>query len=135
MVDENFSTKKNSAKLFVLSLTTVVVFFICLEVSLRVLGYQPHIYFQNIQLPYWISRVDPIFLNDYKHRLKTLGKVNQDLYAYRPDPIFGNLLKPNYKREITGYSSIFPVDNMPQWTLISGEDGFRVGSHEEQAKN
>jgi len=135
MVDDNFSTKKNSAKLFVLSLTTVVVFFICLEVSLRVLGYQPHIYFQNIQLPYWISRVDPIFLNDYKHRLKTLGKVNQDLYAYRPDPIFGNLLKPNYKRKIAGYSSVFPVDNMPQWTLISGEDGFRVGSHEEQAKN
>ena len=77
--------------------------------------------------------MDPIFLNDYKHRLKTLGKVNQDLYAYRPDPIFGNLLKPNYKREISGYSSVFPVDYMPLWTLVSGQDGYRIGSYEIQA--
>ena len=78
--------------------------------------------------------MDSVFLNDYKHRLKTLGKVNQDLYAYRPDPIIGYALKPNYKREITGYSFMSPASNMPRWTLISGEDGYRVGSDKGEVK-
>ena len=129
-----FRPKKSFAKPFILSLTSVVVFFICLEVFLRVLGYQPHIQFRNMQLPYWISGMDSIFLDDYKNRLKILGKVNQDLYAYIPDPLLGYALKPNYKREITGYSFMSPASNMPRWTLISGENGYRVGSDKGEVK-
>jgi len=121
---------KKPAKLFILSLITVATFFILLEVFLRVAGYQPHVRFQNFELPYWIAGLDPAFVGDYKNRLNILGEVNEDIYAYRPDPQLGYLLKPNYRRKITGYSSVFPVDNIPSWILMSGHDGYRAGSSE-----
>jgi len=126
--------KKISTKLFVLSLVIPAFLFICLELFLHVVGYQPHIQFQNAQLPYWISKMDPIFFNDYRNRLKILGEVNQDLYAYRSDPLLGYVLKPDYKREVAGYSSVFPVANMPRWTLISDRDGYRIGLNEDRIK-
>lgn len=117
-------------KSFFLSIFTVAGFFLLLELSLRVAGYQPHIKIQNMELPYWIAGLDSTFVDDYKNRLKILGEVNEDIYAYRPDPLLGYLLKPNYRRKIAGYSSVFPVDNMPQWTLVSGQDGYRTGTNE-----
>ena len=109
-----------------LSTTIVVIFFVGIEIFLRLIEYQPYIKLHNVHLPYWISRVDSIYLNDYRKRLKILGKVNQDFYAYRPDPTFGYKLKSNFKRVVSGYSSAFPVDNIPQWTIVSDENGFRV---------
>lgn len=128
-------SNKKLFKLFTLSFTVIVIFFIFLEVALRFFEYTPRIQFQNMYLPYWISKVDSIYLDDYNERLKVLRELNQDLYAYRPDPMLGYTLKPNYRREITGYSSVFSVENMPEWVLISGEDGYRIGSHSKEIKN
>ena len=128
------SPKKKSAKLFILSLVIISVFFILFEVTLRIAEYQPHIQFQNMQLPYWVTKMGSAFIADYKNRLRILGKVNQDLYAYRPDPSLGYLLKPNYKRVVHGYSFGIPVDSMPPWTIIANRDGYRTGSYETQIR-
>ena len=128
------SPQKNFARLFTFSLIIIPIFFILFEVTLRVAEYQPYIQLQNTQLPYWVAKMDPTFIADYKNRLRILGKVNQDLYAYRPDLQLGYLLKPNYKRVVNGYSPEISVDNLPPWTLVADQDGYRTGSYETQIK-
>ena len=125
---------KNFIKTLILSLASIVIFFVFIETALRTFKYQPHIKFKDIQLPYWVSKTDSFFLDDYRNRLISIGKINQDIYAYQPNSLMGYVLKPNYKRKIEGYSWFSPVENMPGWTIISGEDGFRIGSHEASLK-
>jgi hypothetical protein len=130
----NPTSNKRLIKAVIFPLIITSIIFLCLEVFLRAGGYRPKLFFKNMQFPYWITELDPAFVIDYKNRLQILGQVNQDVYAYRPDSQFGYLLKPNYKRNITGYSSVFPVDNMPDWTLVSDDDGYRTGFNERQEK-
>ena len=88
-----FTLQKNYIKYSFFSFIFIVAITACLELSLYIVGYNPYIKFQNMQIPYWVSKEDPVFLSDYKRRLKSLGKINHDLYAYSPNRIFGYLLK------------------------------------------
>ena len=126
---------KNFIKTLILSLASIIIFFVFVETALHTFKYQPHIKFKDLQLPYWVSKTDSFFLDDYRNRLISIGKINQDIYAYQPNSLMGYVLKPNYKREITGYSSVFSVGNMPGWTLISDATGYRIGSDAKKIKN
>ena len=49
---------KNFIKTLILSLASIVIFFVFIETALRTFKYQPHIKFKDIQLPYWVSGMD-----------------------------------------------------------------------------
>ncbi|MFQ5450761.1 MAG: SGNH/GDSL hydrolase family protein [Nitrospinaceae bacterium] len=118
--------KKTPTKYFFFSLIVTILFFALLEGFLRLIGYQPKLRFHAFELPSWFTGLDPVVLESYKEHLLSQGFVNEDVYAYRPDPELGYLLKPNIRLTVRNYSSALLVDKMPPWTLVSGPEGFRM---------
>ena len=55
---------KNFIKILILSLASIIIFFVFVETALRTFKYKPHINFKDIELPYLVSKADSFFLDD-----------------------------------------------------------------------
>ncbi len=115
---------------FWFSLVVVFFFFGFIELLLSVSGFEPAFRYKSYTIPSWMEEMDPVVLEKYQQFVAGQGFVNQDAYAYEPDLRYGYRLKPNYATTVQNYSSIFVVDKLPSWTLISNAEGFRVSSNE-----
>ncbi|MBT5631466.1 MAG: SGNH/GDSL hydrolase family protein [Nitrospina sp.] len=111
---------------FLFSVGAVFFFFGFIEAILRFTGYEPEFSYKSYAIPSWMEELDPAVLEKYQRFVAHQGFVNEDVYAYQPDLLYGYRLKPNISITVRNYSSAFVVDKLPPWTIVSDTAGFRV---------
>lgn len=115
---------KNCLFIFV----AVIGFFGVLESGLRLIEYEPKIAFQSYEIPSWIANLDTKQVEIFKKEVVSRRFVNEDVYAYRFDPVLGFMLKPNINMEVKNYSDPALIDKLPKWRMFSNEQGFRASA-------
>jgi lysophospholipase L1-like esterase len=120
--------KLKKTQSFWFSLVVVFFFFGFIELILRVSGFEPAFRYKTYTIPSWMEEMDPVVLQKYQRFVAAQGFVNQDVYAYEPNMLYGYRLKPNFSTTVQNYSSALMVDKLSPWTIFSDAKGFRVSS-------